>query len=90
LTAGLQLDASSSAPLSGKYPADGMFSILSANSSPLVQNISNEIQNGEIVNILVKLGPDDSDIDLNKGIRISLNTGSIHLTEFLINSGDAQ
>jgi hypothetical protein len=90
LTAGIQLDASTSDPLSGKYPADGMFSILSVNSLPIVQKDSTEIQNGEIVNILVKLGPDDSDIDLNKGIHVSFDTGGNHLTEFLIDSGDAR
>jgi hypothetical protein len=90
LTADVQLDASTSAPLSGKYPADGMFSILPTNSVPIIQKSSMEIQNGEIVNILVKLGPDDSDIALNKGISVSLNTGNSHLTKFLINSGDAR
>ena len=90
LTADVQLDASASDPLSGKYPADGMFSILPVNSSPIIQKNSMEIQNGEIVNILVKLGPDDSDINLNKGIHISFNTGGSHLTEFLIDSGDAR
>ena len=84
------MDVSTSAPLSGKYPADGMFSILPVTSSPIIQNNSIEIQNGQIVNILVKLGPDDSDINLNKGISISFNTGNPHLTEFLINSGDAR
>jgi len=90
LTADVQLDVSTSAPLSGKYPTDGMFSILPVNSSPIIQKNSIEIQNGQIVNILVKLGPDDSDINLNKGISVSFNTGSNYLTEFLINSGDAR
>ena len=90
LTADVQLDGSTSAPLSGKYPADGMFSIIPTTSAPIIQKNSMEIKNGEIVNILVKLGPDDSDIILNKGISISFNTGNSHLTEFLINSGDAR
>ena len=90
LTADIQLDASTSDPLSGKYPADGMFSILPVTSSPILQKNSIEIQNGQIVNVLVKLGPDDSDITLNKGISVSFNTGSNYLTEFLINSGDAR
>jgi hypothetical protein len=90
LTSNVQLDASTSAPLSGKYPSDGMFSILSVGSSPIIQNQHIQIENGQIVNILVKLGPDDSDIDLNKGINVSLNVGSTHLVEFLINSGDAR
>jgi len=90
LTAGVTLDVSASAPLSGKYPADGMFSILPVNSPPIIQNDSMEIQSGEIVNILLKLGPDDSDIDLNKGIRVSFDTGNNFRTEFLIDSGDAR
>ena len=90
LTADEELDVSTSAPLSGKYPADGMFSILPVNSSPIIQKNSIEIQNGQIVNILIKLGADDSDINLNKGISVSFDTGNTHLTTFLINSGDAR
>ena len=86
--AGIILDASSSDPLSGKYPTDGMFSIIP--SGTLLQKNSAQIQNGEIVNILVKLGPDDSDIDLKKGIHVKLNVGKIHLIEFVLESGDAR
>jgi hypothetical protein len=89
-TSGIQLDASSSSPLSGKYPADGMFSILPVGSSPIIQNNNIQIENGQIVNILVKLGSDDSDINLNKGIHVSFNVGKPHLVEFLIDSGDAR
>jgi len=59
-------------------------------SLPVIQNQSIQIENGDIVNILVKLGPDDSDINLNKGIHISFNIGKPHLIEFLIDSGDAR
>ncbi len=89
-TSGIQLDASVSSPLSGKYPADGMFSTMPVGSSPVVQNNSIEIENGQSVNILVKLGPGDSDINLNKGIHVSFNIGKLHLVEFLIDSGDAR
>ena len=89
-TSGIQLDASVSAPLSGKYPADGTFSILPVGSSPIIQNENTQIQNGKTVNILVKLGPDDSDIQLNKGIHVSLNTGATQPVEFIIESGDAR
>jgi len=85
---GVTLDASSSDPLSGKYPTDGMFSIIP--SGTMLQKNSNQIQNGEIVNILVKLGPDDSDIDLKRGIQVKLNVGKIHLIEFVLESGDAR
>lgn len=90
LTSGQQLNAAISNPLSGKYPADGMFSILHVDSSPIIQNESIQIQNGQIVNILVKLGAGDSDINLNKGIHVSFNVGQPHLVEFLIDSGDAR
>ena len=85
---GVTLDASTSAPLSGKYPVDGMFSIVPTNT--LIQKNNIQIQSGEIVNILVKLGPDDSDINLNKGIQVKLNVGKIHLVEFILESGDAR
>jgi len=90
LTSGIQLDASVSDPLSGKYPSDGMFSIMPVGSSPIIQNQSIQIENGQAVNVLVKLGPDDSDINLNKGIHVSFNIGKPHLVEFLLDSGDAR
>ncbi|QDI89752.1 hypothetical protein Nisw_08925 [Candidatus Nitrosopumilus sp. SW] len=88
-TSGISLDASQNDLIGGKYPSDGMFSIISP-QPPLIQNQNNEIQNGEIVNLLIKLGPDDSDILLNKGIHVFLNVGKNHLVEFLIESGDAR
>lgn len=88
-TATVPLDANTSNPLSGKYPADGFFSILPVGSTP-VQKDGIGINNGETVNILVKLGPDDSDIKLNKGIRVQLNVGEMHLVEFILESGDAR
>lgn len=72
------------------YPADGMFSIIPVGKPSLDQKGSIQIQNGEIVNVLVKLGPDDSDIQLNKGIQVKLNVGKIHHTEFLLESGDSR
>lgn len=85
----VQLDIS--APLTGgKYPSDGMFSILPVGNTPIIQNDSIEIENGETVNILVKLDSNESDIELNRGIRILMNFGNIQLTEFLLESGDAR
>lgn len=72
----------------GNYPHDGKFSILP--NSFTVQSANNEIQSGKTVNLLIKLGPDDQDILLNKGIRVLLNIGSIHPVEFLIESGNAR
>ena len=72
----------------GSYPHDGKFSILPISST--VQSVNNGIQSGKTVNLLIKLGPDDQDILLNKGIRVLLNIGSIHPVEFLIESGNAR
>jgi hypothetical protein len=76
--------------LAGEFPGDGMFSILSTGSNPNLQSETIEIQNGQIVNVLVKLDSSSPDIQLNKGILVQLNTGGMHLVEFLIDSGDAR
>ena len=76
--------------LGGEFPGDGMFSILSTGSDPNLQSETIEIQNGQIVNILVKFDSSSPDIQLNKGIPVSLNAGGMHLVEFLIDSGDAR
>ena len=89
-TSGVQLDASTNDLVGGKYPADGMFSILPVGKVPIIQNENSQIQSGQIVNLLIKLGPDDSDIQLNKGIHILLDTGGIHPVDFFIESGDAR
>ncbi len=89
-TSGVQLDASTNDLVGGKYPADGMFSILPVGKVPIIQNENSQIQSGQIVNLLIKLGPNDSDIQLNKGIQILLDTGGIHPVDFFIESGDAR
>jgi len=89
-TSGVQLDASANAGATGKYPIDGMFSILPVGSMPIIQNENYQIQSGQIVNLLIKLGPDDSDIPLNAGIHILLDTGGIQPIEFMLVSGDAR
>ena len=89
-TSGIELDASINDLVGGKYPADGMFSILPVGGTSIIQNENSQIQSGQLVNILIKLGPDDSDIQLNKGIHILLNTGGIHPVDLLIESGDAR
>jgi len=38
----------------------------------------------------VRLGSDDSDILLNKGIHVRLDVGGIHSIAFLLESGDAR
>ncbi|AFS80945.1 hypothetical protein NKOR_05295 [Candidatus Nitrosopumilus koreensis AR1] len=89
-TSGISLDASQNDLIGGKYPSDGMFSIVPISQNPLIQNDDIQIQNGQIVNLLIKLGSDDADITLNKGIHIFLNVGAIQPIEFFIESGDAR
>lgn len=91
-TAGIPLDASVNdlSSTDRSYPGDGLFSILDVVDSAPVQNSSIEIPNGESVNLLIKLGPDDSDIELFTGIHVLLNTGGMHPVDFLIESGDAR
>lgn len=72
----------------GKYPSDGMFSVLPSDASLYQQK--NEIKNGATVDIVIKLGPDDSDILLNDGIRILLDIGTVQFVEFVVESGDAR
>lgn len=86
-TNGINLDASVSDPLSGKYPEDGKFSVLPTNS--LTQK-SNELEPGQTVRLVVKLGTDDPDLVLNKGIRVLLNIGAPQNIDFVIESGDAK
>ncbi|MCJ8307161.1 MAG: hypothetical protein MJK05_09010 [Nitrosopumilus sp.] len=91
-TSGIELDASVDY-LPGadrKYPADGMFSILPVGSSPIIQNEDIQIQSGQIVNLLIKLGSDDSDIGLNKGVHIRLDMGGMRPVELFIETGDAR
>ncbi len=91
-TSGITLDALDDylAGTNREYPADGMFSILLVGSNPIIQNENIQIQSGQTVNLLVKLNSDDSDIKLHKGLRILLDTGGMHPTEFFIETGDAR
>jgi len=89
-TAGATLDGSadpSSAP--SPVPHDGSFSILPADGT-LIQNVDNQITEGQTVNLVVKLDIINDDIPLSKTIRVQLNIGANTLQEFLIESGGAQ
>jgi len=90
-TSGIELDASVDyLPATNRpYPADGMFSIFPVGNNP-TQNESIQIQSGQTVNLLIKLGSDDSDIQLNRGIHVRLDTGKIHTVDFFIETGDAR
>ena len=72
----------------GEVPHDGMFSILPVNSD--IQQIDNQIKEGQTVNVVVKLDSINPDIPLSKTIRVQLNIGTSVLQEFLIESGGAQ
>jgi len=76
--------------LGGEFPDDGMYSILQTGNNPNLHTDNIEIENGEIVNVLVKLDSTNPDIQLNKGLPVSLNTGGSHLVEFLLETGDAR
>lgn len=89
-TSGVNLDALSGDSSGGAFPRAGMFSILSDDILDLTQNTNPQIQNGKIVNLLVKLGPNHPDIELSKTIRVQLNIGANSLSEFLIETGGAQ
>jgi len=87
-TSGVTLNTLQDLSLGGSYPHDGTFSLLPESS--IIQSPSNEIPNGNTVNLLIKLGPEDDDILLNKGIRVLLNIGNLNPVEFFIESGGAQ
>jgi len=91
-TSGITLDASDDylVGTNREYPADGMFSILRVGSNPIIQNENIQIQSGQTVNLLIKLDSVEPDIQLNKGLRILLDTGGIYPTEFFIETGDAR
>jgi flagellin-like protein len=85
-TGGKVLDASSN-DLTGKYPLNGKFSIISI--SNLVQKSENKIDSDEEVRLVIKL--DDamsSDIALSKPILTSVNFDGIRASENVILSGE--
>jgi flagellin-like protein len=85
-TGGKVLDASSN-DLTGKYPLNGKFSIIS--TSNLAQKSENKVDADEEVRLIIKL--DDtmsSDIALSKPILTSVNFGGIRASENVILSGE--
>ena len=92
--ADLQMGDTSSVT-NGGFPGDGKFSIITADLSPShpdykLQREDNQIQNGESVNLIIKLDASNPDIRLSKTIRAQFNIGDNQLSEFLIESGGAQ
>lgn len=85
-TGGKSLDASSN-DLTGKYPLNGKFSIIS--TSNLTQKSENKVDADEEVRLIIKL--DDvmpSDIALSKPILTSVNFGGVKASENIILSGE--
>jgi len=91
-TASIPLDASVDYLFTSNrpYPADGTFSILPVGNIPIIQIDNNQIQNGQKVNVLIKLSTENSDIQLNQGIHVFFDIGGPHTVNFLIDSGDAR
>jgi len=89
-TKDVQLDGTSNdVSVVGKYPADGKFSVIPADTSSLHQR-ENTIQSGATADVVIKLGPDDSDIQLNDGIRVLVDIGVMNFAEFVIEAGSAR
>ncbi len=88
-TSGNELDGSANSN-SGKYPTNGKFSIFEPGQDPFTQYPDNEIQPGDIVNIIVKLDSELQDVTLSKGIKLQLDVGKSSLIEFIIMSGEAR
>ena len=85
----LNMDDASSVT-NGGFPSDGSFSILSTDINILTQREDNQIQNGERVNLIIKLDSSNPDIPLSKTLRTQFNIGANQLSETLIESGGAQ
>jgi hypothetical protein len=87
-TAGVDLNTAGNFA-DGNFPGDGSFSIISDISNP-IQRDDNQIQNGETVNLIIKLDNTNDDLPLSKTIRAQFNIGANQLSEVLIETGGAQ
>lgn len=85
-TSGKILDASAN-DLTGKYPHNGKFSIVS--TSDVIQKTENTVSSDEEVRLVIKTSKDlNSDISLTKPIQIHINFGGIRASEHVILSGE--
>jgi hypothetical protein len=75
-----------------KYPLAGTFSIIaSSNTSPLIQQATNEIPGDGEVRLVIKLSNQiPQDIGMWDSLRILVNFGGSQPAEFIILSGDAK
>jgi hypothetical protein len=88
-TAGKSLDTEGTF-IAGNFPGDGSFSITPSDIPNPTQREDNQIQNGETVNLIIKLDNYNDDVPLSKTIRAQFNIGANQLSEVLIESGGAQ
>lgn len=82
-------DSNTADELMDTTPKDGMFSIFPIGSG-MNQNKDIQIQSGQLVNVIVKLGSGDQDIFIGEIIHVSLDTGNTDIVEFVLESGSVQ
>ncbi len=90
-TANKQFDASID-DTTGKYPANGKFSLIPiSNDPPIIQKEYFEIQGDEEVRLVIKLSEQYlADIDMWRPLQLHLDFGAPETTEFIILSGDTR
>ena len=73
------------------FPKDGMFSIIPAFSSPLIQQSSQLVEGDQAVILVIKLSSSfTSDIELGKPLQILVNIGDVQSAEFIILTGETK
>ncbi len=73
------------------FPKDGMFSIIPAFSSPLIQQSSQLVEGDQVVILVIKLSSSfTSDIELGKPLQILVNIGDVRSAEFIILTGETK
>jgi len=73
------------------FPKDGMFSIIPAFSSPLIQQNSQLVEGDQVVILVIKLSSSfTSDIELGKPLQILVNIGDVRSAEFIILTGETK
>jgi len=73
------------------FPKDGMFSIIPAFDSPLIQQGSQLVEGDQEVILVIKLSSSfTSDIELGKPLQILVNIGQVQPAEFIILTGETK
>ena len=86
------LNASFDDPTGANYPHAGKFRIIPvSNNDPILQRVTNDIQGGEEVRIVIKLSQNFvDDIEMWRPLQIHLIHGGAQPTEYIILSGDTR